>query len=81
MIVHNLVPDYATSFAWFQIQTAHIVGFFMTMYTFFVNASTQVREAWFRVRQRLLGMFPVEFLNLMFDNFLMENEVIWMMGN
>ena len=47
-----------------------------------------VREAWFWFRQRLLGMFPAshgntsnfEFLHLMFDSYLMENEVIWMLG-
>ena len=47
-----------------------------------------VREAWFWIRQRLLDMFPqtnantsnFEFLNLMFDSYLMENEVIWLLG-
>ena len=47
-----------------------------------------VREAWFWVRQRLLGMLPdthrltsnFEFLNLMFDSFLLDKEIIWMLG-
>ena len=47
-----------------------------------------VREAWFWVRQRLLGMLPrshgntsnFEFLNFMFDSDIMDNEVIWMLG-
>ena len=46
-----------------------------------------VREAWLWVRQRLLGMLQnsgrksnFEFLNLMFENDLMESEAIWMIG-
>ena len=47
-----------------------------------------VREAWFWVRQRLIGMLPdshgqtsnFEFLNLMFDSFLMDEEIVWMLG-
>ena len=45
-----------------------------------------VREAWFWVRQRLLGLLPdahartsnFEFLNLMFEKDIMESEVLWM---
>ena len=48
-----------------------------------------VREAWFWVRQRLLGLLPdshartsnFEFLNLMFERDIMDSEVIWMIGN
>ena len=47
-----------------------------------------VREAWFWVRQRLIGMLPVthgqtsnfELLNLMFESFLLDKEIIWMLG-
>ena len=46
-----------------------------------------VREAWFWVRQRLLGILPnagrtsnFEFLNLMFDSSPMDGEVLWIMG-
>ena len=47
-----------------------------------------VKEAWFWVRQRLLGMFPsshgntsnFEFLNLMFDSTPMKSEAIWLIG-
>ena len=47
-----------------------------------------VREAWFWVRQRLLQMIPpsqgttsnFEFINLMFDSSLMENEMVWILG-
>ena len=47
-----------------------------------------VREAWFWVRQRLLGLLPdshartsnFEFLNLMFERDIMDCEVIWMIG-
>ena len=47
-----------------------------------------VREAWFWVRQRLLGMLPdshgqtynFEFLNLMFESDLMDSEIVWMLG-
>ena len=47
-----------------------------------------VREAWFWVRQRLLGMLPdshgqtsnFEFLNLMFESDLMDSKIVWMLG-
>ena len=47
-----------------------------------------VREAWFWVRQRILGILPnthrttsnFEFLNLMFDSDCMDGEVIWILG-
>ena len=47
-----------------------------------------VREAWFWVRQRILGMLPsslgrtsnFEFLNLMFESDRMDEEIIWMIG-
>ena len=47
-----------------------------------------VREAWFWVLQRILGMLPsslgrtsnFEFLNLMFESDLMDEEIIWMIG-
>ena len=47
-----------------------------------------VREAWFWVRQRILGILPnthrttsnFEFLNLMFDSDRMDGEVIWILG-
>ena len=47
-----------------------------------------VREAWFWVRHRLLDLLPAshgqtsnfEFLNLMFDSFLLDKEIIWMIG-
>ena len=46
-----------------------------------------VRECWFWIRQRLLGMLPglgrisnFEFLNLMFEIDTMESEIIWILG-
>ena len=47
-----------------------------------------VREAWFWVRQRLLGLLPdthrqtsnFEFLNMMFESFLLDKEIVWMLG-
>ena len=46
-----------------------------------------VREAWFWVRQRILGILPnsgrtsnFEFLNLMFENSSLDAEVIWIIG-
>ena len=47
-----------------------------------------VRESWFWVRQRILGILPntnrttsnFEFLNLMFDSDRMNGEVIWILG-
>ena len=46
-----------------------------------------VRESWFWIRQRLIGMIPhsgatsnFEFLNLMFEKSAFENQVIWMIG-
>ena len=46
-----------------------------------------VREAWFWVRQRILGILPnsgrtsnFEFLNLMFESGPLDGEVIWLIG-
>ena len=47
-----------------------------------------VRESWFWIRQRLLGMLPdlfrmssnFEFLNLMFESEIMDGEVVWLLG-
>ena len=46
-----------------------------------------VREAWFWVRQRLLGILQnsgttsnFEFINLMFEENVMEDEAIWLIG-
>ena len=46
-----------------------------------------VREAWFWVRQRLLGILPnsgttsnFEFINLMFEQSVMDDEAIWLIG-
>ena len=47
-----------------------------------------VRESWFWIRQRILGMFSIvngrtsnfELLNLMFESCVMDNEVIWILG-
>ena len=46
-----------------------------------------VREAWFWVRQRLLGILPnsgttsnFEFINLMFEENVMDDEAIWLIG-
>ena len=47
-----------------------------------------VRESWFWVRQRILGILPntnrttsnFEFLNLMFDSDRMDGEIIWILG-
>ena len=47
-----------------------------------------VRESWFWIRQRILGMFSVangrtsnfELLNLMFESCVMDSEVIWILG-
>ena len=49
---------------------------------------TMVREAWGWVRQRLLSLLPdiccitsnFEFLNLMFERHLMDNEAVWIIG-
>ena len=47
-----------------------------------------MREAWFWVRQRLLGMLPpggdttsnFEFLHLMFDSGTLDSEIVWLLG-
>ena len=46
-----------------------------------------VREAWFWVRQRLLGILPnsgntsnFEFINLMFGENVLDNEAVWLLG-
>ena len=47
-----------------------------------------VRESWFWIRQRLLGLLPpeaaatsnFEFLHLMFGKSLLDNEAVWLLG-
>ena len=47
-----------------------------------------VREAWFWLRQRLLGFLPqeggttsnFEFINLMFTSSIFDSEVVWLLG-
>ena len=47
-----------------------------------------VREAWFWLRQRLLGMLSpdcavtsnFEFINLMFSTSMLESEIVWLLG-
>ena len=47
----------------------------------------EYREAWFWVRQRLLGILPnsgntsnFEFINLMFGENVLDNEAVWLLG-
>ena len=90
MIVHNIVPNrdrLCNKFHMVADQNCTACGVLHDNVHLFCEC-TLVREAWFWVRQRLLGMFPnghgntsnFEFINLMFDSYMMDNEVIWILG-
>ena len=90
MIVNNIVPNRDRLFDKFHMVPNHDCvhcGVLHDNVHVFCDCQL-VREAWFWVRQRLLGLLPnkfantsnFEFLNLMFDSSMMNNEVIWMLG-
>ena len=90
MIVHNIVPNrdrLCNKFHMVPDQNCTECGVLHDNVHLFCECKL-VREAWFWVRQRLLGLFPndhgktsnFEFINLMFGSYLMDNEAIWMLG-
>ena len=90
MIVHNIIPNRDRLFNKFRMVPNHdcvICGVIHDNVHIFCDCQ-MVREAWFWVRQRLLGLLPAscanisnfEFLNLMFGSNIMNDEVIWMLG-
>ena len=90
MIVHNIVPNRDRLFNKFNMVPSHDCvhcGIIHDNVHLFCECQL-VREAWFWVRQRLLGLLPdifgntsnFEFLHLMFEFSIMNNEVIWMLG-
>ena len=90
MILHNIVPNrdrLCNKFHMVADQNCTDCGVLHDNVHLFCECSL-VREAWFWVRQRLLGLLPngqgktsnFEFINLMFDSCLMDNEVVWLLG-
>ena len=90
MIIHNIVPNRDRLFSKFNMVPNHDCvqcGVLHDNVHLFCDCEL-VREAWFWLRQRLLGLLlnesestsNFEFINLMFDTNILENEVIWMLG-
>ena len=75
-----------SSLIWQLLQTVLFVKLQDNVHIF--CECVNVREAWFWIRQRLLGLLPqdvgqlsnFEFLNLMFVSSQFENEIVWLLG-
>ena len=89
MIIHNIVAnkDRVFKFNMTASPNCSICGVLQDNVHLFCEC-VNVREAWFWLRQRLLGLLPqdsgqtsnFEFINLMFPSSMMDSEVVWMLG-
>ena len=89
MVVHNIIANRDRLFSKFHMvpnaDCLHCNVLHDNVHVF--CECVLVRESWFWIRQRLIGMIPhsgatsnFEFLNLMFEKSAFENQVIWMIG-
>ena len=90
MIINNIIPNRDRLFSKF-----HMVADSTCVHCRVLHDNVHLfcecqllRESWFWIRQRLLDMFPdangntsnFEFLHLMFDSYVLENEAVWILG-
>ena len=90
MIIHNIIPNRDRLFSKFNMAPDPFCLHCRVLHdnSHIFSECQLVREAWFWTRQRLLDMVPqenastsnFEFINLMFDSYVLENEVIWILG-
>ena len=89
IIVHNIVANKERVFRFNMIASPNcsICRVVQDNVHLFCECVT-VREAWFWLRQRLLGFLPqeggttsnFEFINLMFTSSIFDSEVVWLLG-
>ena len=89
LIVHNIIANKERVFRFNLTASPNctLCGVLQDNVHLFCECVT-VREAWFWVRQRLLGFMSgeqhqtsnFEFINLMFPTSLFENEIVWILG-
>ena len=88
-IIHNIVPnkERVHRFCMIASPNCSTCGVIADNVHIFCECEN-VREAWFWLRQRLLGLMDqtagnisnFEFLNLMFDTSPFESEILWLLG-
>ena len=89
MVVHNIIANRDRLFSKFHMvpnaDCLHCNVLHDNVHVF--CECVLVRESWFWIRQRLIGMIPhsgatsnFEFLNLMFESGPLDGEVIWLIG-
>ena len=88
-IIHNIVPNKERVHRFHMIASPNCsaCGVIANNVHNFCECGS-VREAWFWLRQRILGLMPqnagiisnFEFLNLMFDSGPFESEILWLLG-
>ena len=89
LIVHNIIANKDRVFRFNMIASPNcsicrVIQDNVHLFCDCVN----VREAWFWLRQRLLGLLPqegcqtsnFEFINLMFTSGILDSEVVWLLG-
>ena len=89
MIIHNIVPNKERIHRFNMIASplCTACGVSADNVHLFCEC-VNVREAWFWLRQRLLGLLPqnggrisnFEFLNLMYDSGPFDSEILWLIG-
>ena len=88
LLVHNIIAnkDRVYKFHLTASPNCSICGVLQDNVHLFCEC-LNVREAWFWMRQRLLGFLPeghqlsnFEFINLMFPSSPFENEIVWLLG-
>ena len=91
MIIHNIVPNRERLHL--KMNMVNSPDFLMCHVkednTHMFMECSLVREAWGWVRLRLLSLLPngcgitsnFEFLNLMFEKYVMDNEAVWLIGS
>ena len=89
MIIHNIIANKDRVFKFNMIASpnCHTCGVVQDNVHLFCEC-VNVQEAWFWLRQRLLGMLPqdggrvsnFEFINLMFISSQFDNEIVWLLG-
>ena len=90
MIINNIVPNRERLFMKMHMVNSPqcVVCHVREDNTHMFMECVMVREAWGWVRLRLLSMLPAdcavtsnfEFLNLMFEQHVMDNEAVWLIG-
>ena len=89
MIIHNIIPNKERIHRFNMIASPLCTACGVSVDNVHLFCECEnVREAWFWLRQRLLGLLPLgggvisnfEFLNLMYDSSPFDSEILWLIG-